>query len=173
MTTIQTAPTTQVYRVYIKADPQAIWDAITQPQWTERYGYGGEAQFDMRPGGSFRHLTTAGMRAMGAGDVAVDGEVIECDPPRKLVQTWRMVMNPETAAEGFTRLTYEIGEATDGVTKLTVIHDLAGAPKLALMVAGGLEDTGAGGGWSWILSGLKTLIETGSSLAALDPPAPH
>ena len=100
---------------------------------------------------------------MGAGDVAVDGEVIECDPPRKLVQTWRMVMIPEAAAEGFTRLTYEIGEAMDGVSKLTVIHELEGAPKLALMVAGGLEDTGAGGGWNWVLCGLKTLLETGAT----------
>ncbi len=118
----------------------------------------------MRPGGAFRTLTNDGMRAMGAGDVAVDGEVIECDAPRKLVQTWRMVMSPEAAAEGFTRLTYEIGEAMDGISRLTVIHELEGAPKLALMVAGGLEDTGAGGGWNWVLSGLKTLLETGEPL---------
>ena len=126
MTTI--TETTQVYRVYIKATPEAVWDAITKPEWTDRYGYGGMAEFDLRPGGTFRHLTNEGMRAMGAGDVAIDGEVIESDPPRKLVQTWRMVMDPEAAAEGFTRLTYEISEAADGVTKLTVIHDLAGAP---------------------------------------------
>jgi uncharacterized protein YndB with AHSA1/START domain len=165
MTTItETNVTTQVYRVYIKASPEAIWDAITKPEWTERYGYGGIAEFDLRPGGAFRHLTDEGMRAMGAGDVAVDGEVIESDPPRKLVQTWRMVMAPEMAAEGFSRLTYEIGEAKDGVTKLTVIHDLEGTPKLALLVSGAMEDTGAGGGWSWVLSGLKTVLETGEPL---------
>jgi uncharacterized protein YndB with AHSA1/START domain len=164
MTTI--TETTQVYRVYIKATPEAVWDAITKPEWTQQYGYGGSAEYDLRPGGTFRHLTTDGMRAMGAGDVAVDGEVIESDPPRKLVQTWRMVMDPEAAAEGFTRLTYEIGEAADGVTKLTVIHDLAGAPRLALMVSGAMEDAGggAGGGWSWILSDLKTVLETGKPL---------
>ena len=165
MTTItETNVTTQVYRVYIKASPEAIWDAITKPEWTERYGYGGIAEFDLRAGGAFRHLTNEGMRAMGAGDVAVDGEVIESDPPRKLVQTWRMVMAPEIAAEGFSRLTYEIGEAKDGVTKLTVIHDLEGTPKLALLVSGAMEDTGAGGGWSWVLSGLKTVLETGEPL---------
>jgi uncharacterized protein YndB with AHSA1/START domain len=164
MTTI--TETTQVYRVYIKATPEAIWDAITKPEWTQRYGYGGSAEFDLRPGGTYRHLTTEEMRAMGAGDVAIDGEVIESDPPRKLVQTWRMVMDPEAAAEGFTRLTYEIGEANDGVTKLTVIHDLAGAPRLALMVSGDMEDAGGGGGggWSWILSDLKTVLETGQRL---------
>jgi uncharacterized protein YndB with AHSA1/START domain len=110
------------------------------------------------------------MRAMGAGELAVDGEVIECDPPRKLVQTWPMVMAPEIAAEGFTRLTYEISEPKDGVTKLTVIHDLEGAPELALLVSGSMEETGAGGGWAWVPSGLKTVLETGNSLS--DPPAP-
>jgi uncharacterized protein YndB with AHSA1/START domain len=160
----ETNVTTQVYRVYIKAAPQTIWDAITKPEWTRRYGYGGDAEFDMRPGGAFRTLTNEGMRAMGAGDVAVDGEVIECDPPRKLVQTWRMVMNPEIAAEGFTRLTYEIGEVQGGITRLTVIHELEGAPKLALLVSGAMEESNAGGGWNWVLSGLKTLLETGEPL---------
>jgi uncharacterized protein YndB with AHSA1/START domain len=94
--------------------------------------------------------------------VIVDGEVIEADPPRKLVQTWRMLMDPEAAAEGFTRLTYEIHEGTGGVTRLTVTHDLEGAPKLATLVAGGeAEIEAGGGGWSWVLSDLKTLLETG------------
>jgi uncharacterized protein YndB with AHSA1/START domain len=105
------------------------------------------------------------MRSMGAPDVAVDGEILESDPPRKLVQTWRMVMDSDVAAEGFTRLTYEIEESKGGVTKLTVIHDLEGAPKLATLISGWMEDSGAGGGWSWVLSGLKTLLETGESFA--------
>jgi uncharacterized protein YndB with AHSA1/START domain len=163
-TAAATTVTTQVYRVYIKATPEAIWDAITKPEWTERYGYGGRAEYDLRPGGAYRGASNEGMRAMGAPDVAVDGEVIEVDPPRKLVQTWRMVMDEEMAKEGFTRLTYEIEAGKGGVTRLTVTHDLQGAPKLAVMISGGLEDTGAGGGWSWVLSGLKTLLETGESL---------
>jgi uncharacterized protein YndB with AHSA1/START domain len=163
-TTAETKVTTQVYRVYIKAPAQTIWDAITKPEWTERYGYGGRGEYDMRPGGAFRALTSEAMRSHGAPDVAVDGEVIEADPPRKLVLTWRMVMDPTMAAEGFTRLTYEIEEGKTGVTKLTVIHDLKGAPTLAAMVAGEMEPMGAGGGWSWILSDLKTLIETGTRM---------
>jgi len=159
---------TQVYRVYIKATPQAIWDAITKPEWTERYGYGGRAELDPRPGGTYRGLTSEAMRAVGSPDVAVDGEVIEVDPPHRLVMTWRMVMDEEMAAEGFTRLTYEIGEIEGGVTKLTVIHDLEGAPKLALLLSGGMEDLGAGGGWSWVLSDLKTLLETGAALVPQD-----
>jgi uncharacterized protein YndB with AHSA1/START domain len=162
MTTMtETSVTTQVYRVYIKATPEAIWDAITDPDWTEKYGYGGRAEFDLHPGGAYKGFTSEAMRSMGSPDVAVDGEVIEADRPRKLAQTWRMVMDPEMAEQGFTRLTWEIEEGKGGVTRLTVIHDLEGAPKLATLVSGAMEDQGAGGGWSWVLSDLKTLLETG------------
>lgn len=170
-TTKQLMATTQVYRVHIRATPQAIWDAITKPEWTERYGYGGRAEYNLQPGGSYRGFTSDAMKKVGAArgfqvpDVAVDGKVIESDPPRKLVLTWRMVMDPEMAAEGFTRLTYEIEPGQGGVTKLTVIHDLDGAHKLAALLAGEREAEGAGGGWSWVLSDLKTLLETGKPLA--------
>jgi uncharacterized protein YndB with AHSA1/START domain len=165
MTTMtETSVTTQVYRVYIKATPEAIWDAITDPDWTQKYGYGGRAEYDLRPGGAYKGFTSEAMRSMGAPDLGVDGEVIEADRPRKLVQTWRMVMDPELEAEGFTRLTFEIEENKSGATRLTVIHELEGAPKLANMLAGGSEDEGAGGGWSWVLSDLKTLLETGTAL---------
>lgn len=97
-------------------------------------------------------------------DLSVDGEVIEADPPRRLVLTWRMLLDPEMAAEGFTRLTYEIEETQGGASRLTATHDLTGAPKLAAVTAGQSEAEGAGGGWSWVLSDLKTLIETGAPL---------
>jgi uncharacterized protein YndB with AHSA1/START domain len=170
MTTQTATNTVQVYQVYIKATPQAIWDAITKPEWTEKYGYGGRGEFDLRPGGAYRGYTSEAMKTVGATrgfpvpDVAVDGEVIEVDPPRRLVQTFRMLMDQAIASEGFTRLTYEIEPGKGGVTKLTVTHDLDGAPRLAVLMAGGLEEQGAGGGWSWILSGLKSLLETGTSL---------
>jgi uncharacterized protein YndB with AHSA1/START domain len=84
-----TTETTQVYRVYIKATLEQIWDAITKPEWTERYGYAGRAEYDLRPGGAYRALPGAEMAAYeGVPDVIVDGKVIEADPPRKLVQTW-------------------------------------------------------------------------------------
>jgi uncharacterized protein YndB with AHSA1/START domain len=165
MTTMtETKVTTQVYRVYINATPQAIWDAITKPEWTDRYGYGGTVEGTLQAGAPYRIVAGAGMQAAGVSGPIIDGELIEVDPPRKLVQTWRMLMDPEMEAEGFTRLTWEIEEGKSGATRLTVIHELEGAPKLANMVAGGLEDTGAGGGWSWILSDLKTLLETGKAL---------
>jgi uncharacterized protein YndB with AHSA1/START domain len=162
--TTSTTAITQVYSVYIKATPQAIWDAITKPEWTEKYGYGGRAEFDLRPGGAYRGFTNAAMRQAGAPEVGVDGEVLEADPPRKLVQTFRMVMDERMAAQGFTRLTYEITEGKGGVSKLTVTHELGDAPMLAVLMSGGMADQGAGGGWNWVLSSLKTLLETGSPI---------
>jgi uncharacterized protein YndB with AHSA1/START domain len=163
--TATTEKTTQIYRVYIKATPEAIWDAITKPEWTQRYGYGGGFDGELRAGDSYRVLTSDEMRAHGAPDVAIDGEVIEMSPPRRLVLTWRMVMDPDMAAEGYTRLTYEIEDSDGGSSKLTVIHDVEGAPRLAGLLAGEAEAEGAGGGWSWVLSDLKSLLETGSPVA--------
>ncbi len=164
MTETETTVTTQVYRVYIKATPERVWEAITDPTWTQKYGYGGTAVYDpeLRPGARYRGLTNEGMRAVGAPEVGVDGEILEVDPPHRLVQTFRMVMEEEMRAEGFTRLTYAI-EEKEGATRLTVIHELEGAPKLATVMSGGAEDFGGGGGWSWVLSDLKTLLETGAS----------
>ena len=163
--TAQTTKTIQMYRVYIKATPQAIWDAITKPEWTKKYGYAPLVEYDLRAGGKFRAYPNEGMRQLpSVPDVILDGEVVEAIPPQKLVQTWRMLMDPGLAAEGFTRLTYEIEEARGGVTKLTVTHDVTGAPNLAALIAGEHESRGAGGGWNEILSGLKTLLETGVQL---------
>jgi len=171
MSTMTETGTTQIYRVWIKASPQQIWDAITKPEWTLRYGYTNAADYDLRPGGAYVSRPSDEMRAAGEAigfptpDVVVDGEVVEVDPPRRLVQTWRMLMDPRTAAEPFTRLTYEIEPRPNGVSKLTVTHELAGAPVLAALVGGDFdsdEPQGAGGGWAWVLSDLKTLLETGS-----------
>ncbi|MEU8814573.1 SRPBCC domain-containing protein [Actinoplanes sp. NPDC048796] len=167
-----TTETTQVYRVWIKASPERIWAAITDPEWTSRYAYAAPVDYELKPGGAYRAHATQEMKDFGKAngfevpDVIVDGEVIEADPPRRLVQTWRMLMDPGTAAEPFTTITYEIEEAKmqPGVHKLTLTHEVTNAPRTAAMVAG-TEDDGAGGGWAWILSDLKTLVETGSSLA--------
>jgi uncharacterized protein YndB with AHSA1/START domain len=168
MTNATQAPTatTQVYRVYIKATPEAIWDAITKPEWTERYGYGGLPEYDLRAGAPYKVRPSAAMAAYeGVPDVIIDGEVLEADPPRKLALTWRMLMDPGMEAEGFTRLTYEIQEVEGAGCKLTVVHELEGAPTLAAMVNGEAEAQGAGGGWAWVLSDLKSLLETGAPLS--------
>ncbi len=160
-----TSVTTQIYRVFIKASPQAIWDAITTPEWTQRYGYGLRDMYELHPGGRYRGYATEAMRAGGMPEVVVDGEVIEADPPRKLVVTWRMAMDPKMAEEGFTRLTYEIAEGRDGVSRLSVIHDVTGTPGHATMVAGDQQGPGAGGGWLWILSDLKSVLESGNPMS--------
>ena len=159
----KTSVTTQIYEIYIKATPQAIWDAITTPEWTAKYGYGGTSEYDLRPGGAFRARATPEMVSMGLPEVAIDGEVVECDPPRKLVQTYRMLFNDASKAEGFTRLTWEIEPTQSGFTRLTVTHELEGAPMMAGMVSSRFSEMGTGG-WSWILSDLKSLLETGASM---------
>ena len=131
----KTSMTTQIYEIYIRATPEAIWEAITTPE----------------------------MVSMGMPEVAIDGEVVESDPPRKLVQTYRFLFNDATKAEGFTRLTWEIEPTAAGFSRLTVTHDLEGAPIMAGMLASKFSEMGTGG-WNWILSDLKTLLETGTAM---------
>jgi uncharacterized protein YndB with AHSA1/START domain len=150
MTTVTEINTTQVYQVFIRATPEQIWEAITTPEFTKKYFHGTRATYELRPGGAFRNLSGENE------DVLVEGEVLEVDPPHKLVQTWRFLYDPELAAEAPQRLTWEIEEGESGVAKLTVVHELEEAPKTAAYVASG---------WSFILSGLKTLLETGEPLA--------
>lgn len=163
--TPQAAQTTQVYRVYIKATPEAIWQAISSPDWTQRYGYRCRTEYDLRPSGVFAVHATAQMLEMGMADVVIDGEVLEADPPRRLVQTYRFLFSPEQIAEGFTHVTFEIEPENDGMSRLTVTHRTEGAPTMAAMVAGGdSKVTEGAGGWAWILSDLKTLLETGEAM---------
>ena len=148
--TTMTAQTTQVYSVFIRATPEQVWDAITKPEFTTRYFHGTRIESTFEPGAPYLSLA-------GDGDeTLVDGEVLESDPPRMLKHTWRALYDPETASEPFSRVTWEIEPQEGGVTKLTVVHDqLEAAPKTAESVAGG---------WSYVLSGLKTLLETGEPL---------
>jgi uncharacterized protein YndB with AHSA1/START domain len=179
MTSTETVPaeratTTRVHRVFIKAEPERIWQAITDPAWNGRYGYGAAAEYDLSPGGAYRSFASEEMKRASAEmgypqppEVVVDGEVILAEPPHRLVQTWRMLMDPTTAAEGFSRLTYDIaGPGPDGVCRLTVTHEVGGMPALDALVRGS-EELGApgGGGWDWVLSDLKTLLETGTGFA--------
>jgi uncharacterized protein YndB with AHSA1/START domain len=157
--------TTQVYEVYIRATPQAIWDAITSPEWTVKYGYQGAVEIELRPGGAYKAHATADMKSLGLPDVVVDGVVEEADPPRKLVHTYRFLFSDAHKAEGFTRVTHEIEKVSAGFSRLTVTHELEGAPLMAGMVASKFSEQGAGG-WAWILSDMKSVLETGTSMSA-------
>jgi uncharacterized protein YndB with AHSA1/START domain len=140
----------QVYTVFIKASPDAIWDAITKPEFTSRYFYGSHVESSLEPGTPFLGWSP------DREQVWTDGQVLESDKPRKLSYTWRALYDEQTAAEEPSRVTWEIEPQEGGVSKLTVVHDrLEAAPKTAENVAGG---------WMYILSGLKTLLETGEPL---------
>ncbi len=155
---------TRVFRVYIKTTPQKIWDAITTTEWAEKYGYQGGVDYELKKGGRYRGLASKEMRTMGAPETIIDGEVLECDPPRKLVQTWRILWSPEVMAEGFTKVTWDIVDGGNGLCRLTVTHDLTNAPLHALQVDGDKPLEEGGGGWSWILSDIKSLLETGKAM---------
>jgi uncharacterized protein YndB with AHSA1/START domain len=149
--TTMTAQTTQVYSVFVRATPEQLWDAITKPEFTQHYFYGARIESTFEVGAPYDGWTPDHAQHL------VDGEVLESDRPNRLVTTWHALYDPETAAEPFSRVTWEIEPAGTGVTKLTVIHDeLEAAPKTAESVAGG---------WSYILSGLKSFVETGKPLA--------
>jgi uncharacterized protein YndB with AHSA1/START domain len=140
--------TTQVYHIVIKATPEAIWEAITKPEFTERYFYG--SLITVVPD----HYSSLGPD----GDVRGDEPVYAYEPPHKLVHGWRSRYSPELADEDESRVTWEIEPQDDGTCVLTVVHDrLEGAPKTAASVVGV--------GWMTVLSGLKTLLETGESLS--------
>ena len=166
----ETAVTTQVYRVYIKASPQRDLGRDHRPRVDRAVRLHEPGRLRPATGRCVPVVPERADEARSGGDgdplpdVVVDGEVIEVDPPHRLVQTWRMLMDPDTADEGFTRISFEIAEGQGGVSKLTVTHELEGAPKLALIVGGQAEETGAGGGWAWVLSDLKSLLETGAPM---------
>jgi uncharacterized protein YndB with AHSA1/START domain len=158
----KTDTTTHVYQVWIKATPERIWEAITSRDWSEKYGYKAPFEYDLRPGGRYQVFASAAMSEYGSPNVIVDGEVIESDPPHRLVQTWHAMFDETMSAEPATRVTWEITEASVGISKLTVVHDATDAPITARITSG--QEAEAGGGWAWILSDLKTLLETGSAL---------
>jgi len=150
--TTMTATTTQVYQVFIKASPEQIWDAITKPEFTSRYFYGSHVDSTLEVGTPYRGWSP------DRETLWVDGEVLDSDPPRRLSYTWRALYDEETAAEEPSRVSWEIEPQEGGVSKLTVVHDqLERAPKTAENVAGG---------WMYILSGMKTLLETGEPLSS-------
>ncbi len=144
-----TQTTVQVYQVFIKASPEQIWDAITKPEFTEKYFYGARIE-----------NTAETHRSHGPdGAVWADGATFEFEPPRRLVHEWRSLYSPELASEDASRVTWEIEPQDGGISLLTVTHDqLEGAPKTAASVYGP--------GWMMVLSGLKTLLETGKPLSS-------
>ncbi len=148
----------QVYTVYIEAPAAKVWEAITSSEFTNEWGYGGDVEYDLTPGGAYLNLTTPGMKAMGMGDVAVSGSVVSVEPGRRLELTWAPAWHPEAEP---TVLTWELTEFDGPLTRVVLTHDLSAHPALGFEVAGGGEPNQGGGGWPWVLASLKTLVETG------------
>jgi uncharacterized protein YndB with AHSA1/START domain len=150
-TTAPSATTTQIYQIFIKAAPEAIWDAITQPEFTARYFHGARVETTAEVGSPFRYRAPDGSSLWG------DETVLESDPPHRLVVTWRSLYDPELADEPPSRVTWQIDPQDGGCSLLTVTHDrLEAAPGTAAGVAGV--------GWMKVLSGMKTVLETGFGL---------
>jgi len=153
-----TAHTTQVYQVLIKATPQQIWDAITQPEFTRQYFHGASVETTGAAGTPMRYYAPDGQTLWG------DETILESEPPYRLVVPWRSLYDEEMAAEPASRVTWLIEERADGVCLLTATHDrLEESPKTAQSVNGI--------GWLTVLNGLKTLLETGRPLFEAAVPA--
>jgi uncharacterized protein YndB with AHSA1/START domain len=157
--------TTHIHQIYIKAEPGVIWDHITSPEWNGKYGYRGTSHYELKPGGKFRCIANEQMRSYGLPEVVVDGEVIEAKPPHKLVQSYRFLFNEAHEKEGFSRITWEIVETAGGFCRLTITHEIG---ENAPMMRGAVTSkfgTDGGGGWTWVLSDLKSLLETGKTMS--------
>lgn len=151
----------QVYTIYINTSAAKVWDAITTPEGSTKWGYGGEVVAELRAGGDYRNLTTDAMRAIGMGDVAVTGTIETAEPGKLLVLSWQPAWHPESTP---TRLTWELTEFDGPLTKVVLTHDVTAAPEYADEVAGGNDPNQGGGGWPWSLAGLKTYLETGERM---------
>jgi uncharacterized protein YndB with AHSA1/START domain len=136
----------KVFEIYIKTTPERLWEAITDPKQRAKYSFGVETHSDWEPGSSYEASVP------GVVDIAA-GTNLEVDPPRRLVQDFTALWSDEVKAEGTSRVTWEI-EPVGTSCRLTVTHD---------QLREGANDE-LYGGWPMILSGLKTLIETGESL---------
>jgi len=127
--------------------PERLWEAITDPELRAKYNFGVGVQSDWTPGSSYTSVHP------GPGLTIAEGENLEVDPPRRLVQSFTALWSEDVKAEGSSRITWEIEQVEDSC-RLTVIHDQLREGANSQLY----------GGWPMILSGLKTLLETGEEL---------
>jgi uncharacterized protein YndB with AHSA1/START domain len=138
-----------VYVTYIRTTPEKLWAALLEPEFTRQYWFGFTQKSDWKQDSSWQLIDRD-------GKVTDSGKVLEITPPKRLVISWQNEFMPELAAEGPSRATFEL-EAQEQLVKLTVTHEIAKeGSKLIQSVSGG---------WPMVLSGLKSLLETGQVLA--------
>ena len=138
---------TAVFEIFIKTTPERLWTAITDPEQRKRYSFGGEVRSDWTPGSDYSTVVGDGAFELSRGTN------VEVDPPRLLVQTFEALWADEVKEQGATRVTWEI-EPVGTSCRLTVTHDQLPSNANAQLY----------GGWPMVLSGLKTLLETGEDL---------
>jgi uncharacterized protein YndB with AHSA1/START domain len=146
-----------VYTIYIASTPQKVWEALTSAEFSRQYFFGNAVEVDLRVGGAYIVRTPDGA-------LHISGEVIECDPPKKLTVTFNVNWPELVEKLGPTLVTYEIEQAGDAA-KLTMLqsHDRVISDDIL---------SGGRAGWPAILSSLKSLLETGNALAIqMQPPA--
>jgi uncharacterized protein YndB with AHSA1/START domain len=137
----------KVFEIYIKTTPERLWEAITDGEMRRKYSFGVGVDSDWTPGSHYKAVHPAAPGPISAG------ENLEVEPPRRLVQSFNALWSDDVKAEGTSRVTWEIEPIADSC-RLTVTHD---------QLREGANDE-LYGGWPMILSGLKTLLETGESL---------
>jgi uncharacterized protein YndB with AHSA1/START domain len=145
-----------VYTIYIAATPEKVWQALTTAEFSRKYFFGFAVEAELKVGGAF-------IVRRPDGAVHIHGEVIECDPPRRLSVTWNVNWPGLAEKLGLTLVTYEIEPAGDAVRlTMTEAHD---RPISDDILSGGRQ------GWPAILSSLKSVLETGVPLSVkLEPP---
>ena len=134
-----------VYVTYIRTTPEKLWEALTDPQVIPRYRLGTTITCDWKTGSPWKI-------SRPDGSLADSGEILEIDPPRRMVIRWQNEWNPELKAEGPSRCTYEL-DPVDSAVKLTITHEIDRLESKLI--------TAVSGGWPRILSNLKSLLETG------------
>ena len=87
------------YHVFIQATAQDVWDALTGPGWPRKYGYRTLVKYDTRPDGVYLAYASGRRYGQRAGDLVISGEVLEAEPPKRLVQTWHPMFDATAAAE--------------------------------------------------------------------------
>jgi uncharacterized protein YndB with AHSA1/START domain len=137
----------KVFEIYIKTTPERLWEAITDPEMRRKYSFGMGVESDWTPGSHYEAIHPLAPTAL------CEGENLEVDPPRRLVQSFIALWSEDIKREGTSRVTWEIEPVGDSC-QLTVTHD-----ELREHANSELY-----GGWPMILSGLKTLLETGELL---------
>ena len=137
----------KVFEIYIKTTPERLWEAIVTPEQREKYNFGAGVWGELKPGAKYTMSARNGTVMLG------EGEILEVDPPRRLVQTMVALWSDDVKSEGPSRITWEIEQVRDSC-RLTVTHD---------RLREGANDQ-LYGGWPMILSGLKTWLETGELL---------